>query len=196
MNLHGIVSSYVGAVNPLIPVTVRISTEPSEPSAAGIRTPQYATPGAFTGSMLGAVLTASAVSAGFLQSGQTITGAGVAAGTLITAQLTGTEGGVGTYSISKGQTIASEAMTSELVLLAQIQPMSWRDLQQVEGLNLNGTRRKFYLRGVTDGVNRIKSKGGDLIIVASGVNIGTWLIAQVLEQFPDWCSVAATEQND
>lgn len=44
--------------------------------------------------------------------GQTVTGAGVTAGTLITAQLGGTAGGVGTYRLSGlPQLVASEAMT-------------------------------------------------------------------------------------
>jgi hypothetical protein len=44
--------------------------------------------------------------------GQTVTGSGVTAGTLITAQIGGTTGGVGTYRISGApQQIASEAMT-------------------------------------------------------------------------------------
>jgi hypothetical protein len=44
--------------------------------------------------------------------GQTLTGTSITAGTLITAQLTGTAGGVGTYRISGAQqSIASEAMT-------------------------------------------------------------------------------------
>lgn len=44
--------------------------------------------------------------------GQTVTGAGVAAGTIITAQLTGTSGQAGTYRISgAAQQVASEAMT-------------------------------------------------------------------------------------
>lgn len=47
-----------------------------------------------------------------IAAGQTLTGAGVAAGTLITAQLNGTPGGVGLYSISGApQHVASEAMT-------------------------------------------------------------------------------------
>ncbi|MHB8272819.1 DUF3383 family protein [Bradyrhizobium sp.] len=44
--------------------------------------------------------------------GQTVTGSGVAAGTIITAQLTGTAGQSGTYRISgAAQLVASEAMT-------------------------------------------------------------------------------------
>lgn len=57
------------------------------------------------------VLTVSAVTSGTLVVGQEITGTGVAAGTAITAILTGT-GGIGTYSVSVGQTVASEALSA------------------------------------------------------------------------------------
>lgn len=58
----------------------------------------------------GGTLTVSAVSSGTLYVNDTITGSGVTAGTYISAGLTGT-GGVGTYLVSVGQTVASEALT-------------------------------------------------------------------------------------
>lgn len=77
----------------------------------------------------------------------------------------------------------------------QVQPMTYKDLMQVEGLNLNGTKRSMYLRGAFNGVVRSQIKGGDLVTIASGVNAGTWLVGLVLEQWPDWCKVAVTLQN-
>jgi hypothetical protein len=77
----------------------------------------------------------------------------------------------------------------------QVQPMSWGDLQQVDWLNKGGERRKIYLYGEADAVVRVNQKGGDLIEIDSGVNRGTWLIVQTLEQFPDWVSCACTLQN-
>ncbi|ENN86064.1 hypothetical protein RHSP_31951 [Rhizobium freirei PRF 81] len=65
----------------------------------------------FTGAIAGTTLTVSAVSAGTLQVGQTIAGAGVTGGTTITALGTGV-GGAGTYTVSASQTVASEAMTA------------------------------------------------------------------------------------
>jgi hypothetical protein len=48
-----------------------------------------------------------------ISAGQTVAGSGVADGTLITGQLSGTDGGIGKYSISGApQEVASEAMTS------------------------------------------------------------------------------------
>ena len=47
-----------------------------------------------------------------IAAGQTLTGSGVAAGTLITSQISGTTGGIGLYAISGApQQVASEAMT-------------------------------------------------------------------------------------
>lgn len=65
----------------------------------------------FTGAISGTTLTVSAISAGSLQVGQTIAGAGVTGGTTITALGTGV-GGTGTYTVSASQTVASEAMTA------------------------------------------------------------------------------------
>lgn len=64
-----------------------------------------------------AVLDVTAVASGVLGAGDVLIGAGITAGTQITGQLTGTTGGVGTYSISVAQgPIAGEAVTSNAVL--------------------------------------------------------------------------------
>jgi hypothetical protein len=68
----------------------------------------------FTGSITGTTLTVTAVTSGTLVIGQAIsdlTGI-VTAGTVITGSGTGT-GGIGTYSVSLPQAVASEAMTAE-----------------------------------------------------------------------------------
>lgn len=57
------------------------------------------------------VLDVTAVSSGVLAPGDVIAGAGVTAGTQIVAQLTGTPGGIGTYTVSISQSVASVAMT-------------------------------------------------------------------------------------
>lgn len=61
-----------------------------------------------TGSVSNDVLTVTAVGSGTLYPGATIANAGIATGTKIVSQLTGTTGGVGTYRISiGGQTVAA-----------------------------------------------------------------------------------------
>ncbi len=64
-----------------------------------------------TGSISGTTLTISAVSAGLLSIGSTITGSGVTAGTTITAFGSGT-GGTGTYTVSASQTVGSTTISS------------------------------------------------------------------------------------
>lgn len=68
----------------------------------------------FTGSIAATTLTVSAVSAGAIYPSMQITGTGVTAGTRIVAQLTGTTGGAGTYTVSVSQTVTSTAMTGDL----------------------------------------------------------------------------------
>ncbi|MDB5777602.1 MAG: uncharacterized protein JWP38_3735 [Herbaspirillum sp.] len=66
-----------------------------------------------TGSIAGQVLTVSAVVAGtVLAAGQTLGGTNVDPATVIQQQLTGTAGGVGTYSVSVSQNIASQTITA------------------------------------------------------------------------------------
>lgn len=86
----------------------------------------------------------------------------------------------------------SPSYASPLPVQGNVQSLSYKDLMQIDGLNLQGTRRKIYLFGHVDGQVRVFSKGGDLITDAGGQ---VWLVAQNLEQWPDWCAVAATLQD-
>jgi hypothetical protein len=60
-----------------------------------------------TGSIAGNTLTVTAVASGTLAPGDTITGSGIAAGTVIIAG----SGGVGTYTLNNSRTVASETIT-------------------------------------------------------------------------------------
>lgn len=194
MNLHTFVSGAIGAVNKFIPLDIRVSTGSVQDSSYK-SVPQYATPGALVGAIAGNVLSVSVVSAGKLLSGQGVAGAGVLANTVITAQLSGVTGGIGTYSVNRTQTVGEEALTTSVIRPGQVQPITWRDLQQLDGLNLQGTRAKIYVYGQVEGLVRTTERGGDLIILPDGK---TWLTAQVLEGWhtAGWCSIAATLQDD
>lgn len=124
MDLHGIASSAIGAVNPFVPVTISISTG-STTNADGSRTPTYSDP---------------------------IDG-----------------------------------------VMAQVQPMTFSDLRQTEGLNLQGTKRGIYLEGNIDAIVRLNQKGGDLITMEDG---SVWLTVLILESWVDWCKAAITLQQD
>lgn len=74
----------------------------------------------FTGSIATTTLTVSAVSAGTIYPSMQISGTGVTAGTRIVAQLTGTTGGAGTYTVSASQTVSSTTMTGDLPSKIQV----------------------------------------------------------------------------
>jgi hypothetical protein len=69
----------------------------------------------FTASIAMTTMTVSAVASGTILIGHTISGTGVTTAT-ITAQLTGTTGGVGTYTISVSQTVASTTISSSFAI--------------------------------------------------------------------------------
>jgi hypothetical protein len=75
---------------------------------------------------------------------------------------------------------------------AQVQALTFTDLHQIDGLNLNGTRRAIYLYGAVAATVRASGQGGDLITLPDG---SVWLVAYVLEQWPDWCKVVCTLQD-
>lgn len=195
MDLHGIAGPIVAAVNPQIPVEVRISVGVGATLPDGTRPPLYESPGALVGSISGTTLTVVSVSAGVLAIGQTLTGSGVVLETSIVALGTGT-GGAGTYEVSREQTVVETPMTTALVVPGQVQPVTWRDLQQLDGINTAGVRWKVYLHGAVNSIVRPERKGGDLVVISQGPHRGTWLVTQVLEQFPDWVCAALVLQNE
>lgn len=196
MNLHSLVAPMIGAVNPNQVVTV-LQSVGNVVGPDGVPAPSYATPGALTASIAGTVLTVSAVTAGVLQPGQTLSDAGssVLAGTLITGQLTGSQGGVGTYSVSQSQTVASEAMTTALRITAQVQPVTSGDLRHLDALNIQGQHRAMYFSGVLFPAVRVALRGGDLVMLPDG---SVWLVTELAEPFADtagWSKVLLTLQN-
>ena len=82
-----------------------------------------------------------------------------------------------------------------VAVLAQVQPETWRDIQQMDGLNLQGTRKSMYINGNTQGLIRVNVQGGDLVTFPDG---SIWLVAQTLEDFnltAGWTKAAITLQN-
>lgn len=67
-----------------------------------------------TGSIAATTLTITAVTTGVLYVGAVIVGTGVTVGTSIVSQLTGTAGGIGTYTVSASQTVGSTNITSSV----------------------------------------------------------------------------------
>lgn len=142
------------------------------------------------------VLNVSAVSAGVLQAGQTLADAGptLLAGTMVTGFISGLNGGAGLYSISQQQTVAAEAMTTSMSIIAQVQPLSASDLTHVDRLNLQGSHRAFWFSSMIRGIVRVALKGGDLLTLPDG---SIWLVNQPVEQWSQsgWSHVIGTLQN-
>ncbi len=194
MNLHAVVSGQIGAINPHAPLIVRVSTGYGR-DAAFKQAPTYATPGAVVANFADSTMTVLSQTLGELQNGQTVAGAGVASDTRIVRQISGTPGGVGVYAVNRDQgTLDGVSVVTSFVVPGQVQPMGWKDLQQIEGLNLQGTIRKIYFYGQVEAIVRVDSKGGDLVTDPRG-NI--WLVNNVLEDwvYSGWCAVVATLQN-
>lgn len=74
----------------------------------------------------------------------------------------------------------------------QVQALDGKDLQQLDGLNIQGTIRAIYLRGALAGVIRPDGTGGDLVETADGQ---TWLVVKVLESWPTWTKAAIVLQG-
>lgn len=66
----------------------------------------------FTGSIAATTLTVTAMTSGTILPGQPVSGSGVTAGTYVVSQLTGTTGGIGTYTVSPTQTASSTTITA------------------------------------------------------------------------------------
>jgi hypothetical protein len=114
LNLDDSNSEIIRTVNPS-----RVRAHVSKHLAAAhaykltFRFPVHDAGAVFTGAISGTTLTVSAVASGVLSVGQEIVTAGITDGTRITAHLSGTRGGAGTYTVSASQTAASQSLTSE-----------------------------------------------------------------------------------
>lgn len=88
------------------------------------------------------------------------------------------------------------AYGATVVMSGQLQPLSYQDLQHLDGLNIQGTRRVLYLNGSWPGVVRSDGIGGDIITLPDN---SIWLVAQVLEDWHNtagWTKVIITLQNN
>lgn len=83
-------------------------------------------------------------------------------------------------------------------ITTQVQALSYDDLRQLDGLNIQGVRRAIYADSQIASVIRVRQKGGDLIVFQKNTlpEGTTWLAVHVLERWPDWCKIAITLQDD
>lgn len=200
MNLNAIVSPYTATVNPSLVGTVMASNGWIDEGDAAV-----------TGSITTNQLTVSAVTSGALAVGSALAGDNTTPGTTVLAFGTGT-GGIGTYTVSISQT----ALSAEIIatgdgtrvpqyittagVVMQVQALTGRELEHIDSLNIQGTMRGVYINGSVQGLNRAAMKGGDVLLIPTGLTgqtNDTWLVDQVLEGWDTggWCKVAVRLQN-
>jgi hypothetical protein len=102
--------------------------------------------------------------------------------------------------VSTGSTINPDgkrvpSYASSILVLGQVQPLGYRDIQQADALNIQGIRKTIFINGNVDGLVRVTNKGGDLITVLDGPNMGVYLVAQIEEAWADWCKALVTLQD-
>ena len=106
---------------------------PGTPAATKPNSPSFANSATFTASISGTTMTVSAIATGALAVGQIVSGVSVTQYTTITAQLTGTAGSTGTYTVSYSQTVSSTSMSTTVVLTSIVTSTSSVQIPFVTG---------------------------------------------------------------
>jgi hypothetical protein len=78
---------------------------------------------------------------------------------------------------------------------AQMQALTYNDIVQVSGLNIQGERRAIYTNGDYQAVVRSSQEGGDVVTLPDGT---VWLIVMQLENWHTtggWNKFIITKQN-
>ncbi len=91
---------------------IQTALNAADPTEASVTGSIAAGTASFTASIADDIMTVTNVASGTLYPGAVISGTGVTASTQIADQLTGTTGGVGTYSVSINQAVASTTVTA------------------------------------------------------------------------------------
>jgi hypothetical protein len=81
---------------------------------------------------------------------------------------------------------------SPVAVPCQLQSLQYRDIAQIDGLNIQGDKSKIYISGAVAGAVRASRQGGDLVTMPDN---SVWLVVVVLEKFPEWCSFGIVLQN-
>lgn len=94
----------------------------------------------------------------------------------------------GYVTVNGVQTPTYETVTA----FADEQPITTGDIRHMDALNIQGVRRAFYITGHVHAIERINSRGGDIVVTP---NNDQWLVHEVSEQWPTWVKVLTTLQN-
>lgn len=96
----------------------------------------------------------------------------------------------GSTEDDSGRTVPAYGPT--IAATGQKQPLTGRDIERFQQQNIQGVTCKMHLNGNYEGLFRTLGKGGDLLTFGGQ----TYLVASVMERWPDWCCVALTLQLD
>ena len=92
-------------------IQTALNTGASDPTEASVTGSIAAGTASFTASIAGFLMNVTGITSGTIEVGGLITGTGVSASTFINGQISGTPGGIGVYSVSVSQTVASETIS-------------------------------------------------------------------------------------
>ena len=123
------------------------------------------------GSITGTVLTITAITSGTLTTGAIISGSGVSAGTTIVNQLTGSSGGIGTYTVSISQTVASTTINANngtiTLTFGSTYAGSWIVVN-----NTTGPAAIYALTSTSGSTGVYVNQGVASLIYSDGTNVG------------------------
>ena len=77
------------------------------------------------------------------------------------------------------------------MITAQVQQLTAADLKHMNDLNMSGITRKVWCDVTLTGIDRAAGLGGDKLVLPDGT---FWLVVQVVETWPDWCSALLQKQ--
>jgi hypothetical protein len=107
-----------------------------------------------------------------------------------------------TLFISIGSTVINFKQVpayNQAGVLAQVQPLSSKDVRLLDALNIQGAEKAVYLNGTALAIDRVLQLGGDLLVFPDGMvpEGTTWKILASLEQWgTTWCKVGLILQDD
>ena len=73
----------------------------------------------------------------------------------------------------------------------QVKQLTFKDLQHLSDLNMQGITRKVWCDAILSGVDRAAQTGGDKLYLPDGT---AWLVVAVPEVWPDWCTALIQKQ--
>ena len=73
----------------------------------------------------------------------------------------------------------------------QVQQLTAADLAHMNDMNSSAITRKVWTDTILTGVDRAAQMGGDKLVLPDGT---VWLVVQILETWPDWCSAIIQKQ--